>query len=827
MVVPSTSPRSSQTYTDEIRLHGESGVKDRFKKIISTGQYILRKKDSNLTYTFSTDGKLSSISDTNGNTLTLTYSAGQLMQVTNNFGKALTFQYNGTHISSVTDPKGQVITYAYTSGNLTRVTYPDNNSTGYTYDASHRLTDKRDTGNNIIGHWGYYADGRVSTYYRYLTNGVPQEGADFIYTASGTTLTRSTGATNYTTAINDGINTVTETEGCGSSCGGNEHKTYAYDNWLNLTDVSSISQGQTYTTHYTYDNPANFYDQAGEVTSITEAVGISGMERTTHYTYTHRTDDPFLLTQSTETKASVANPGQQKTITTQYYTQGNGNGKVSSVTETGYVLINGSPVQRSYTTAYQYNPQGQLTQINGPRTDVNDITTYTYYPNTSDQGNNRGQLYTITNALNQTTQLSNYDANGNVGTITDPNGVVTTLTYDARNRLVTVMDQSTSALTQYFYDSHGNLSSIIPPEGNRIDYTYNLADKLTQITDTLGNKIIYGYDVEGNKTGEDILDPSNTLKKQLDYTYDEYNRLKRTINPDTTYTEYTYDGKGNRTAVRDPKANVTNMVYDAFDRLQTMTQPLSTITDYGYNAQDNQTTVTDPNGNTTQYVFDDFGRKNKTISPDTGTTTYGYDEAGNVIQQVDANETVINYYYDALNRLTSIQFPLDSTQNITYTYDSTAVTYGIGRLTGRTDPSGSYTFRYDAHGNLTREVKIISGVSYTTQYGYNKNNVLTSIAYPSGRIINYGMDTAQRISGVSTTFSGNTRTLASSISYAPFGGITGLIYGNGLSLTQDYDNQYRISSIITGSLLYLAYNYDANGNITSIVDAVNSSRAPS
>ncbi len=484
------------------------------------------------------------------------------------------------------------------------------------------------------------------------------------------------------------------------------------------------------------------------------------------------------------------------------------------------------PVQRTYTTTYQYNAQGQLTQINGPRTDVNDITTYAYYPNTSDQGNNRGQIYTITNALNQTTQLSNYDANGNVGTITDPNGVVTTLTYDARNRLVTAMDQSTSALTQYFYDSHGNLSYIIPPEGNRIDYTYNLADKLTQITDTLGNKIVYGYDVEGNKTGEDILDPSNTLKKQLDYTYDEYNRLKRIINPDTTYTEYTYDGKGNRTSVRDPKANVTNMVYDAFDRLQTMTQPLSTITDYGYNAQDNQTTVTDPNGNTTQYVFDDFGRKNKTISPDTGTTTYGYDEAGNVIQQVDANNTVINYYYDALNRLISIQFPLDSTQNITYTYDSTAVTYGIGRLTGRTDPSGTYTFRYDAQGNLTREVKIISGVSYTTQYGYNKNNILTSIAYPSGRIINYGMDTAQRISGVSTTFSGNTRTLASSISYAPFGGITGLIYGNGLSLTQDYDNQYRISSIITGSLLYLTYNYDANGNITTIVDAVNSSRAP-
>ena len=59
------------------------------------------------------------------------------------------------------------------------------------------------------------------------------------------------------------------------------------------------------------------------------------------------------------------------------------------------------------------------------------------------------------------------------------------------------------------------------------------------------------------------------------------------------------------------------------------------------------------------------------------------------------------------------------------------------------------------------------------------------------------------------------------ISYQPFGGITGLTYGNGLTLTQGYDNQYRISSIITGSILNLAFSYDANGNAISILDVVN------
>jgi RHS repeat-associated protein len=63
--------------------------------------------------------------------------------------------------------------------------------------------------------------------------------------------------------------------------------------------------------------------------------------------------------------------------------------------------------------------------------------------------------------------------------------------------------------------------------------------------------------------------------------------------------------------------------------------------------------------------------------------------------------------------------------------------------------------------------------------------------------------------------------LASAIEYLPFGGIKTLTYGNGLLLSQGYDNQYRISSIITGSILNLTYGYDPNGNVTSILDAIN------
>jgi len=799
-----------QQTSTEILFGGESGVKDRVKQVISSGDYYLRRKEGNFTYRFDSNGKLLEISDPNGNTQTFTYTGGFLTQVSDNFGKGLTIQYTGNRITSITDPKSQSVLYEYTNGELTKVTYPDTNFISYAY-SNHDLTDKYDTNNNLIGHWGYDNRHRVINYYSHVKDAVHQEEINLTYQPGGTVVTRSTGATTYTTSVVDSINVVSGIDGC-STCG-SVKKSFQYSNRLDLTQVTAIDGSNQYTTQYTYDNPTNPWEQVGEILQKTEALNWPE-QRTTSYTYVHRTDDPFLLTQSTETIKSVVDPQQNKITTVSCDNQGN----ILSRQESGYVFINGVATPKTYTTQYQYNTLGQLTQINGPRTDVSDIATLEYYANTPDQGNNRGQLKAIVNALNQRTEFSNYDANGNVGTITGPNGVITQRTYDEKNRIKTITNQTTGAQTQYFYDARGNLSYIILPVGNRIDFTYNLANKLTEIKDSLDNKIQYQYDVEANRIREETKDPQGTLKKYLDFTYDAYNNLKKIINPDTTYTEYTYDGRKNPTASKDPKNNSTLYTYDPLSRLKVMTQPLSTVTLYGYDTQDNQATVTDPNGNTTSYYNDDFGRKNQNGSPDTGTTDYLYDEAGNLLQRFDEKETVVNYTYDALKRLTAIQFPSDPNQNVTFTYDSTSVTYGIGRLTGRVDPSGSYAFFYDANGNLTREDKTVNSILYTTQYTYNNNNILTSITYPSGRVITYTPDQAGRISQVSTTLGGNPKILASAVTYLPYGGITGLTYGNGLTLTQGYDNQYRISSIVTGSILNLTFGYDPNGDITSITN---------
>jgi YD repeat-containing protein len=61
-----------------------------------------------------------------------------------------------------------------------------------------------------------------------------------------------------------------------------------------------------------------------------------------------------------------------------------------------------------------------------------------------------------------------------------------------------------------------------------------------------------------------------------------------------------------------------------------------------------------------------------------------------------------------------------------------------------------------------------------------------------------------------------TANIATSITYKPFGGMSSITYGNGLTSSIGDDTQYRLASLATGTFLNLTYGYYNNGNITSI-----------
>ncbi len=254
-----------------------------------------------------------------------------------------------------------------------------------------------------------------------------------------------------------------------------------------------------------------------------------------------------------------------------------------------------SPLSFARTTTQTYNALGLLETIDGPRTDANDVTTLTY--------NASGDLIQITNALGHTTQITAYDAHGRPLTIVDPNGALTTLTYDARGRLLT--RTVAGATTTFAYDGVGNVIQTTMPNGAFLSNAYDAAHRLVAVADNLGNRIEYTLDALDNRIQEDVRDPQGTLTRTLSRTYNDLNRLVATVGGAGQTTAFAYDGNGNPTAVTvDPAGlnQTTAQAFDGLNRLRESEDPEHGLTTYAYDARDNLVSVTDPNGLTTSYI---------------------------------------------------------------------------------------------------------------------------------------------------------------------------------------------------------------------------------
>jgi YD repeat-containing protein len=163
----------------------------------------------------------------------------------------------------------------------------------------------------------------------------------------------------------------------------------------------------------------------------------------------------------------------------------------------------GGVAQADQTTRYSYNALGLVETIDGPRTDVNDITTFDY--------NAQGYRIRIANALGHTIQITQHDGAGRPLTLIDPNGLITELGYDARGRLTSKITGGLA--TTYAYDPVGNLIQVTQPDGSYIRNTYDAAHRLIAIEDNQGNRIDYTLDAMGNRLSEAVKDDSGVLKR--------------------------------------------------------------------------------------------------------------------------------------------------------------------------------------------------------------------------------------------------------------------------------------------------------------------------
>jgi uncharacterized protein RhaS with RHS repeats len=134
----------------------------------------------------------------------------------------------------------------------------------------------------------------------------------------------------------------------------------------------------------------------------------------------------------------------------------------------------------------------------------------------------------------------------------------------------------------------------------------------------------------------------------------------------------------------------------------------------------------------------------------------------------------------------------------------------------------STTFGYDGPGRLQSRVDTITGRGYTTTIAYDGNDNLKKLIYASGRIVEYDLDSENRILTVGETNNAGSRIIADNFSYHPSGAITRFISGNRIENTISYDDKrYWVRSIQAGLLMSLGYDYqnDHVGNVKSITDS--------
>ena len=95
------------------------------------------------------------------------------------------------------------------------------------------------------------------------------------------------------------------------------------------------------------------------------------------------------------------------------------------------------------------------------------------------------------------------------------------------------------------------------------------------------------------------------------------------------------------------------------------------------------------------------------------------------------------------------------------------------------------TYIYDNANRMTQRTDNILGHPYTTTFGYDGNDNLTSVTYPlSSRTVNYIYDAANRV----TSASDGSRTYASGVSYHPSGALLSFQSGNGIQQSFSYDD---------------------------------------
>jgi YD repeat-containing protein len=451
-------------------------------------------------------------------------------------------------------------------------------------------------------------------------------------------------------------------------------------------------------------------------------------------------------------------------------------------------------------------------------------------------------------------------SNGNVDTITDANNNRTIVRYqwgvvsEVRTPLLTttrtiapsglMLGQTVGSLTTtYDYDLAFRPTWVRPPGTNPIHYEYDgtyqewvrVARDQSQVsqqldgfgrvistTNRLNIKTRLERDACGRVTFQSAPYTTGTGTRGVTTQYDALNRVVKQTMADGSMT-YTYGPS--IVTVQDAEGRKSRYSYSAFGhpddkRLMTTTlayqDALAQNTHYTYDVLGNLLSVGGAMPGRT-WTYDSRGLPLTDRQPETGLTTYEHDAAGRLTKTTDAKGQVTTFTYDANNRLTKRDIA-GSEGDVTFTYDD------HGRLKTTSHDWLVTTYTYDAAtGRLLSRSDTIPTLNrtWTSSYGYDANDNLTSLVYPgfpaNRRTVDYSYDIENRLTAVNQ----NGTPFANLFTYDDSGRLASYKTG-AVTHTVAYDTRDRIQRVTAGPsgtpALDLTYSYNKVSEVTRIED---------
>jgi RHS repeat-associated protein len=718
-------------------------------------------RDGQDSYTFNSSGQLTSETDLNGYTTTLTYSSGELSTVTDQAGRTLTIAWTGTHITSVTDNNvtpNRTATFGYNdgNGNLTDVVDVNGGHTHFTYDPTHRLTNlydpvcyaagsSCDSGNGVFN--VYDSSNRITSQKDDLGRTTMFAYAGSPGTSAGGTTTVTDPLGNVTYDVYQYGLLVSETKGYGTAAAATS--TYEYDpDSLGLV-LETDPNGNT--TTYTVDASGN------------QLSSLDPLGRTTSATY-NAFNEPL-----------TKEDGNGITTTYTYNSDGD-------MTSASTPLVGTMPLQHQVTDYYHADSAhpGDVTSMKDP-----DLQTWTYtYDSYGDQ-------QTLEDPLGDTATTC-YNPDGwKTATYTPLAGSITCANPPPASAYRTLYSY---ALAGGGTDELGDVQKLTDPLGHTAEFTYDANRNLLSQEDGDSNVTTYVYDLDNEQTKIERADsPQTTLTTDYNSDGTVHDQKDGKNNPTLTYG---YDALGRVISEEDADSNVTTFARDSDGNVLSIQAPggnCATGTPVGcisdtYDADDELTSVVYSDGvtpNVSNLTYDCDGRR-LTMTDGTGTTTDVYDSLGRLTSEQNGAGITIGYGYDLKSQMTSISYP-----------GSHAVTYG-----------------YDNAGRLTT---VADWLGNTTTYTPNANSFDTGIAYQNGVNVTQTPNDSNQNMGITAKVGATT---LASMTYARDGNnqITGESDTGVTQVAQPFTYTALNQVKAAGSN---SYGYDAADNLTKLTSGGN------